>query len=332
MADLNAAVIGLGIGKEHARALAAMDGVRLCAVADLDLDLARRIAAERGARAYGSGAELLAGEALDLVCVCTNPRTHLPLTQDAAGRGVHVFCEKPMASSLAHCDGMILACRTAGVKLMVGQKKRFLPAFRLVKEKLEGEWGPARWCLMRYALGRVGRPWFWQEDDGGGPLVENSVHMFDMMRFLLGEPVRVYAEGGNLFNAQWEPQLDTACVTVRFAGGAIAAIGCGQASEWFFASEGTYLSTDHALVEVTGPFDNPDRVRFARRDDPGSVCELPQPRQDAFNLELSHFVECLRTGAEPACTGEDARGSIAVCLAVKESIRRGQPVDLGTAA
>ena len=328
MKNLKAAVIGLGIGKQHARALAAMEGVKLAAVADLRQDVAAQVAQQYGCKASGDGAGLLESEDLDFVCICTNPLSHLPLTEAAARRGVHVFCEKPMAPSLEHCDGMIEACRRAGVKLMIGQKKRFLPAFKFVKSKLEGDFGPAKWCVIRYALGRVGLGWFWDEKDGGGPLLENSVHMMDMMRFLIGEVARVHAEGGNLFNPDRAPQLDTAAVSLRFKSGAIACIGCGQASEWAFAGEGTYLSTDKAVVEITGPFDNPSLVRYIMRDRADKVVEMPQEPQDAFTLELSHFIECLRKDRQPAVTGEVARGSIALCLAVKQSIRTGASVTL----
>ena len=328
MSTLKAAVIGLGIGRQHARALAAMEGVELMATADLNEDAAKEVAAQYDCKAYGDGLEMLAAEPLDFVCLCTNPASHLMLTEASAGRGMDVFCEKPMAPTLADCDGMVSACKDAGVKLMIGQKKRFLPAFRFVKEMLAGEFGPAKWCVIRYALGRVGLNWFWQEEDGGGPLLENSVHMMDMMRFLLGEVERVYAEGGNLFNPDREPQLDTATASLRFKSGAIAAIGCGQASEWAFASEGTYLSTDKAVVEITGPFDNPNSVRYVMRDSAEKVVELPYEPQDAFTLELAHFVQCIRDGVEPGATGEDCKGSIALCLAVKQSIRTGMPVRL----
>ena len=328
MKTLKAAVIGLGIGKSHARVLSTMKGVRLRAVADLKGSVADEVAGECGARSYHDGMGLLGAESLDLVCICTPPASHLRFTEEAAGRGAHVFCEKPMAPALADCDGMIAACRKAGVKLMVGQKKRFQPAFRFVKDMAGKEFGPARWAVVRYACGPVPMPWFWDEADGGGPLVENSVHAMDILRYLMSDVERVYAEGANLFNGRWSPQLDTAAVTLRFRSGAIAAVGCGQAYEWPFASESSYLGHERAVVEITGSFDNPEQVRYVLRSDPARVVSLELGGQDLFELEIAHFVECIRSGGEPLVTGEDARASIAVCLAVKESARTGKPVRL----
>ena len=325
---LRAAVIGLGIGRVHAERLAGMEDVDLTAVADTRADLARQVAEAAGARAYPSGENLLAGEELDFVSICTNPATHLPLARQAAQRGMHVLCEKPMAPSLEDCDGMIAACREAGVKLMVAQKKRFEPIYRLIKQKTGSDFGPVRWATVKYALGRVSKDWFWDEADGGGPIHENAIHMMDMMRFLIGEVDRVYAEGGNFFNPAYPAQIDCAVATLRFQCGAVAAIGAGQASEWGFATEHVTLSHDNAVVEVDGRFDRPSRLRYVLKDDPQNVVEQAFEPFDAFEGELAHFAACIRNGTAPAVPGEEGRASVALCMAVKQAARTGDIVRL----
>jgi myo-inositol 2-dehydrogenase/D-chiro-inositol 1-dehydrogenase len=148
----------------------------------------------------------------------------------------------------------------------------------------------------------------------------------DILRFMMGDVERVYAEGANLFNPQWSPQLDTAVVSLRFRSGALASVACGQAYEWEFTGETTCLATDKALVEISGSFDSPERLRYVLRSNAGTPVEIDQGQVNLFDLELAHFAECVRTGAEPLVTGESARGAIAVCLAVKESARTGRPV------
>jgi predicted dehydrogenase len=326
---LKAAVIGLGIGKRHAMVLSRMEGVDLVAVADLKEGMARELAAQLNAHSYGDGTDLLAAEELDFVCVCTPPGSHLALTRQAAGRAVNVFCEKPMAPTLAECDEMIVACREAEVKLMIGQKKRFQPAYQFVKRMCEEQFGPPRWAVVRYACGRVPMDWFWQEENGGGPLMENTVHAVDLLRYLMGEVERVYAEGANLFNQEREPQLDTAAATLRFRKGAIASLGCGQAYEWGFATESAYFAHDRAIVEVRGSFDNPEHVRYVLREDPEHVVSIDRGETDLFKLELRHFSQCLRQNRRPLVTGEEGRASVAVCLALKESARSGEPAGPG---
>ena len=326
MRTLRGSVVGLGIGMRHAQVLSRMGGVELAGVADLDGKRAASAVSQCHTNAYGDCLEMLDAEKPDFICVCTPPSSHLLFTREAARRGVHVFCEKPMAPSIADCDGMIEACRTAKIWLMIGQKKRLHPAFQFVKEKMQGEFGSPRWAAVRYALGRVERAWFWEEDDGGGPLLENSIHAVDILRFLLGDVERVYAEADNLFNEHHAPQLDSAAASLRFRSGAIASLGCGQAYEWDFASEGTYLACDHAVVEITGPFDIPDRVRYILRSEPQKTVEMGIPPADLFELELAHFADCIRKDAEPLVTGEEGRASVAVCLALKQSARTGKPV------
>jgi len=326
---LKTAVIGLGIGKRHAMVLSQMECVQLVAVADLKRDLATPLASQLGVRCYLDGMELLEKEKLDFVCVCTPPASHLTFTKGAAQRGFHVFCEKPMAPDLGDADGMIKACKDAGVKLMIGQKKRFQPAFSFVKEMTQKDFGPIRWAVVRYACGRVPLDWFWHEEDGGGPLHENSVHAFDMLRHLMGEVERVYAEGGNLFNPDRAPQLDVASVSLRFKSGAVAAVGCGQAYEWAFAGETSFLACDKAIAEVRGSFDNPEHLRYIIRAEPGRIVEVNYGEKDLFRAELAHFAECILNNKTPLVTGEEGRASIAVCLAVKQSIRTGKPVTPG---
>lgn len=326
MQTLKTAVIGLGIGKHHAMVLSQMEGIELVAVADLKRDITSHLADQLDVDGYLDGMQMLEEEALDFVCLCVPPAAHLRFTREAAKRGIHVFCEKPMAPSLPDCDGMIDICHKNEVKLMIGQKKRFSPAFQFIKEKTQGEFGPIRWASLRYACGRVGMDWFWDEDNGGGPLLENSVHAFDMLRFLIGEVDEVHAMGGNAFNEDRAPQLDTAAVTLRFDGGAVASVGCGQAWEWGFAQENSYFAHDKAVVELVGTFDNPEHLHYVLRSDPDETIKLDRPEHDLFELELDHFAQCIRGGTVPLVTGQEGRKSIAVCLAVKESVRTGETV------
>lgn len=328
MQPLRVGVIGLGIGKRHLTSYSSMPGVTIAAVADIAAELAASEAARYGATAYADAWQMLDRERLDVVSICAPPRLHADLTEAAARAGAHVLCEKPMAPATADCDRMIAACRAADVRLMIAQKMRFHPLVRRMKDAADGEFGPIRWAVAKYALGRVGLEWFWEEDDGGGPLLENSVHTVDMMRYLIGDVTTVMAVGGNLFNSNRAPQIDVAACSLQFAGGAVAALGIGQASEWAWADEHFFFACPNGEVRITGAFDRPTRWWSALRADPSSVREETVPEDDCFDREIGHFLECVRTGRGPLVTGEDARKSIATCLAVKQSIRTGLPVRL----
>ncbi len=322
-------VVGLGVGRRHVELFGAAEGAEVAAVCDVDEAAAGAVAAGCGAAGYGSYDAMLASETLDAVSLCTPPKLHAPMAERAAARGIHVLCEKPMAPSVGDCQRMIDACAAAGVTLMIALKKRFAPQYLRVVELMGAE--RPLWACARFALGRVDKDWFWAEDDGGGPLLENSVHMVDILRHLMGDVVRVTAEGGTLFMEHRAPVADAAAATLRFASGGVASLGLGYGCEWSMATEEVLLATPSMVFELQGAFDRADRLRWCRRADSGDVhVEVAEaPYHGGFPEEIAHFVDCVAQGTAPAADGIAGRESVRICLALRQSIRTGQAVDIG---
>lgn len=330
---LRFAVVGLGIGRTHLSALAKRQDVSIVGVCDVLPAVAEKLATDYKTKPYTDMVQMLDEARPQAVSLCTPPLLHAPQTELAASRGVHVLCEKPMAGSMADCERMIAAAERAGITLMIAQKKRFHPFYALLRAKtgLQGEWGPILWAQVRFALGRVEKDWFWQEGDGGGPLVENAVHVFDLMRYLIGEVDKVFAFGGNLFMAHRAPQIDAAAVTLRFTNGAVAGLCVGYGSEWPMAREQMAFATPKIVVDCDGDFDRPNIFRGCYRDNPSKPLPLDfPPNADfaGFDTEIDHFITCVREQREPIASGRDCMESIRLCLAVKESIRSGQVVEM----
>jgi UDP-N-acetylglucosamine 3-dehydrogenase len=335
------AVIGLGIGRTHVDRYAGLPGVELAAVCDLDRATAEAIAGERGCRAFADPERMLDEVAPDAVSICTPPSAHPELTEAAACRGVHVLVEKPMASTVEGCDRMIASARRHDVVLMLGHKKRFAPPFVRLRDLTasDGPLGPIRQVTLKYQHpGMSPRDWFWSEEDGGGPILENHVHAADTLGYLVGAPTRVYAEGATRFVAGREPQPNLAAYTARFAGrepgdgDVLVAVGYGMIGPlpsrplcdetWFFGCE-------RGAAEVSGPFDNLQSLRWAVRGrGQGSVEEESWPEADPFLGEIEHFLACLPERREPRASGAAGRQAVRFCLAVKESIARGAVVTL----
>ena len=147
----------------------------------------------------------------------------------AIAAGKDVFCEKPMALSLADCEEMIDAARRAGRKLMVGQVLRLITVFATVRRLVEeGLIGPPRAmrilrCSRRSdcAEGPWRTSWRRSRANTGGLLFEINVHEFDFMRAILGEAAEVSAMAANIAHPELDYE-DHAVVTVRFRNGAIA--------------------------------------------------------------------------------------------------------------
>ncbi|HOL50212.1 MAG TPA: Gfo/Idh/MocA family oxidoreductase [bacterium] len=322
------AVVGLGIGQAHLQYYSQMPDVEIVGAMDVNSDVLKQVSEKFGVKTFSSVGELLDATAPDGVSICTPPATHLKLTQIFAKKGIHILCEKPMAPRVSDCEKMIDVCERNNVFLMLGFKKRFSPTYRFLKENFENDFGQPKWVLARFALGRVEKQWFWDEKDGGGPIIENTVHMIDLLHFLCGRVKTVYAEGGNLFMPAFAPQIDTAIFTLRFENDAIAGIGAGYASEWGFAKEQITFATDRVVCEVSGGFDRPRNIQYIYRNNPSVVQEKYFEQPDGFPEEIRHFVDCIRNNTRPAVGGEEGLYALKVCRAVKKSIIKRKPVSI----
>jgi predicted dehydrogenase len=323
-------VVGVaGVGRAHLARVRQHPRATLVGLADISPEARERAASEFETPGYASMEELLENARPQAIILGTPPLSHRPLTELAVAAGCHVLCEKPMASTLEDCRAMIAACERAGVTLMLGHKKCYAPALARLKELLAGPLGPAGFFMCRYPHpGRSEKEWFWDERDGGGPLLENVVHAAYTLQWLFGAAERVQAEGSGFLFPHRAPQLNCAAITLRMQCGAIGTLGAGMVSLRGFPFEDLYVATEQGVAEVSGPFDSPDRLRWATRDAPQEVHEETFPGTDPFALELEHFLRCVETGSPPLSGGAEGLQAIALCLAWKRAAREGCAIQL----
>ncbi|MCM8824534.1 MAG: Gfo/Idh/MocA family oxidoreductase [Candidatus Omnitrophica bacterium] len=322
------AVVGLGIGRMHLKYYQQMPDVEITGAVDTNPEVLKKISTEFNIKTFLSVDDLLKQGRPDGVSICTPPASHLTFTRIFAKRKIHILCEKPMAPKISDCRKMIDVCEKNKVFLMIGFKKRFSPTYRFLKKGFEGELGIPKWVLARFALGRVEKAWFWDENDGGGPIRENTIHMVDLLCFLLGKVKTVYAEGGNFFMPAFLPQIDAAIFTMRFENGTIAGIGAGYASEWGFAKEQLTFAAEKVVCDVDGSFDKPRDIRYIFRNNPSQVFEKHFEQPDGFYEEIRHFVDCIKNNKQPEVGGEEGLYALKVCEAVKRSALRRKPVSV----
>ncbi len=145
MGELGYAVAGLGrVSARHMTAVGEMEGTRLVAVADANIEKAQAVTANHSdcPAAHADWRELVADGGVDVLVVCVPTQLHAEVAVAAMDAGKHVLCEKPMAPSPAQCREMIAARDRAGVKLMIGQSTRFQPAYVMARRLVErGEIG-----------------------------------------------------------------------------------------------------------------------------------------------------------------------------------------------
>ena len=209
-------IVGTGMmALSHAKAFAAIDGVTLAAAIDIDRGAATRFATEFGVEAaYGSLAEAVSAAALDAVAIVTPDKTHHPITMEALAAGLHVFCEKPLATEYAHAEEMRAAAEAAGVVHGVNLTYRSVAALQKARALVDaGEIGAVRHFQAAYlqswltqdAWGdwRSDATWLWRLSEGHGSLGvlgDVGIHILDFATFAMGSPVESLSARHKVFD------------------------------------------------------------------------------------------------------------------------------------
>jgi myo-inositol 2-dehydrogenase / D-chiro-inositol 1-dehydrogenase len=305
-------LIGAGkIARVHAANAAALEGVRLVAVADVVPEAARALADEIGADALDTES-LLSRDDVEAVLVTTPPDTHVDVIVAAAEAGKHVFCEKPLAHYVAEARRALEACEGAGVLLQIGYNRRFDPSFRAVSEQVHS--------------GQIGTPWLLRISSrdpepppaaylplSGGLFLDTTSHDFDLARYVLGSEItHVAVLAASLVdpNAAELGDVDTAVLSLRFANGAFGAIDNCRRSPYGYDQR----------LEVHGS------DGLARADNKPAHFYMDR-YGEAFALELASFVRAL-DGEPIEVTGRDGLAAVAVAQAAKRALDEQRVVEL----
>jgi len=246
-APLNVAVIGTGMGRYHMKEFVESPNVKLLAVCDLNRAEAEQFAREYHAEhVFTDYYDLWNLKDLHAISIAIPNYLHAPVTIEALGHGLHVLCEKPMATSLEEARRMAETAERVGKRLMIGMSQRFRPpslALRAMVERGElgeiyyarGTWIRRRGMpVIHFAPGgSMGRgTWFVNRGQaGGGALFDIGVHMFDLTWWLMGNPKPLAASATsyrNLTNEEFARRGipcdvdELSSALVRFEGGASA--------------------------------------------------------------------------------------------------------------
>jgi myo-inositol 2-dehydrogenase/D-chiro-inositol 1-dehydrogenase len=321
-------LIGAGrIGTHHATALVRhVPNADLIAVADAFAEPARRLAGELGLLAAGIE-ELLNDTSIEAVVITASSTAHAELVARSAEAGKAVFCEKPMAMSVAEADAAITACQKAGVPLQVGFNRRFAADFAAAHAIIAGG-GIGSPQLLRSLTRDPGLA-----DPSGVPpwtiFTQTLIHDFDALLWLNpgASAVEVHAFADALVAPEFKDAglLDTALVTIRFTNGALATAEASFSASYgydvrgeVFGSAGmvTMGSTaPHTMQHwsaggVTGPTVRSDTALM----------------HDAYVAEFAAFCDTVRHGMPVAVGGADAKSALEIALAAIASVEQGRPV------
>lgn len=331
---LRFALVGAGfIGTVHARSLADHPGVELVAVVDADLGRARRLAAPVGAQATSDVAAALLRPDVDAVLIASSTDTHASLLHACATADKAVLCEKPIDLALPVATAAVDAVQRSGVPAMVDFNRRFDPDHRALHDAVRaGEVGTVE--LVAITTRGPTLPPLDYLRVSGGQLRDQTVHFFDLLRWITGlEPVEVYVAGAALADPRVAdvPDVDTSIATLRLSNGALCQIDSARRTAYGY-DERVEVAGSAGMVESGR---RPTRV--VRRYAAGTVTSSGldagwfERMSHTYRLALDAFVDAVVSGREPEPSLADGLAAQRIAEAATESLRTGRPVAVPTA-
>lgn len=304
--------------------------VEIVAVCDLVEEKARKIAAQFGiAKCYTSWTEMLERERPDFFDIITPPPTHQEMCADAASRGIHVICQKPLAPTMQEATSIVDNAQRAGIRLMVHENFRWQPWYRKIKELQNA--GTIGEFTHLHMLTRLGDGWGERAYLDRQPffrdyprllIYETGVHFIDTFRYLLGEVTDVYAHLKRL-NTVIRGE-DTGQLFLHFESGATALWDANRYNETE-ASNPRYTFGE-LRVDATGGhlrMDNDANIRVKRLGEPGWNLDYPRENRnfsgDCVYALQRHFVDCMLSGQEFESSGRDYLKTLRVVFAAYAS-------------
>ena len=342
MKNWNFGIIGAGmIADFHAKAIQHLPNAKLIGICGTNQEKAQRLAGKYSCRAFPNYHEMLNSEEIEIVTIATPSGAHMDPAIASARRGKHVLCEKPLEISLERIDRMIEAHAKEGTSLGGIFNYRFDDAIEPLKTALEkGRFGTIT-CASVYV------PW-WRNDayyqsswrgtnrlDGGGALMNQSIHMIDLLQHLMGPIESLQAYTGTLGHAI--EVEDTATAIVKFQNKALGMIYGSTAS----------FPGRHRRIEITGTKGTAileestfkvwefadqteaDKIFLNHSGKVQSGGGVSDPSAISFQLHsrnIAAFIKSIEAGRPFEIDGKEARKAVEIVLAIYRAAREQRPV------
>jgi predicted dehydrogenase len=347
---LHVGIVGAGnIARRHLENLRFLGGNQIVAICDLDLPRAQELAGIVGAEAYRTVDELFASNmGLDAVVICTPPAVRRQIIEQAAVRGIGVYCEKPPAATVA--EGLRIAeiIERHNLICSVGFHMRYSPAVDRFRELTDGH-------LVNVVQSMAASPaallnslegWFFIKERSGGHLMDQAIHTIDLLRYVVGEITEVHTFGNNVLRPKTDDFTieDTTVSNIRFASGASGshihswAAPKGRSEMLIMGEDFALTLQSHTPPYVRGVLGRPGREQtpvdetFAQGPAMGRSGQISPQRKPEDPPDPPHcgamqaFLEAVSSGRRSGIrsTYVDGLRSLAVVLGMNRSIDTGQ--------
>ena len=333
------ALAGCGrISRNHFDALAAVDGLRLTAVCDVDEARARAAGEAQGVPWFRSLETMLRDAPCDIVTIATPSGLHPQQGVLAARAGKHVITEKPMAISLDAADALVKACDDAGVHLFVVKQNRLNLPVQLLKRAIDrGRFGRIYLanCTVRWARPQEyydQAPWRGTWEFDGGAFMNQASHYVDLIQWLVGPVESVIAKTATL--ARRIETEDTGVAVLKFRSGALGTIEVTMLTYPRNLEGSITILGERGTVKIGGTAVNKvEHWLFAEYDDyDKTVDQANTSPPNVYGLGHEGYyrnvLKVLRGEANPDTDGRAGRKSLELILGIYDSAKTGREVPL----
>lgn len=345
MQKLHIGIIGCGsITRErHAPECAANDQVQISGFYDRTASHAKDLVDKYGGQVYQSVAEMLTDQTIDAVIICTPNSLHAEMAVDALQHGKDVFCEKPMATSLADCRKMVTVAKQEGRRLMVDQNQRLAPAHQEAKELIDagligkpltfktnfGHGGPETWSIAK-----SNQTWFFDSKKSKyGAVFDLGIHKIDLMRYLLDEDfTSVYGKLATLDKRDANHQLitvdDNALGILEMANGVIGYL----AASWTYYGEEDNSTIIYGTNGIMKIYDDPTySIKLILKDGEKVNYEIGQIQTNDHQTNsgvIDEFSAAIIDGRPSILDANTVINSMQTVFALIESSRKKEAITL----
>lgn len=323
MDKIRVGIIGAGyIGNVHAALLARDERVEVSRVYDIAAERAETLARTTAAVVAASADELI--DAVDAVYITTPNTKHTELAVAAARAGRHVFCEKPMATTLEDARRVMEAANRSGRVFQVGHNRRFAPVYASLRRILVEESAPHS-AHVKMNRGELINPsWVADAATTGGFLYETTIHMFDMMRFLFGEVRELSAIGSQHEYAE----VDDFSVMLKFESGVHATLCSSADASWLFPFERIEVFCHHRTI-VTNEMESLIISEGLKGHHlTRSMHQLTKEEKWGYAQEDKAFVDTVFDESEALVTAHDGYKSVELVDACYRAVNTNERINL----
>lgn len=341
---ISVAIVGTGsISQEHIKGyLEFPERCRIVALVDIFPEKAEEKKLSYGLKdavVYADHRDILNREDIDLIDICTPPYVHSEIAINSLNSGKHVMVEKPMATSLEECDGMLSAEASSGKILSVVAQNRFRSAFMKLKRTLDSKLAGDIVHAQIDSFWWRGHSYYdlwWRgtwEKEGGGCTLNHAVHHIDMTAWMLGMPEEVSSVISNTSHDNAEVE-DISIAILKYKSGALAQITSsvvhhGEEQQLVFQGKKARISAPfkvYASTEMSNGF--PERNGTLEEEITTYYDKLPESKYIGHTAQIDNVLNSLETGEKVLINGEDGKRTIELITSIYKAASTRLPVTL----